>query len=75
MQRKAFRKAMVRAKMVLLHGMAWQEEEFSPLEAQAAKLLMANSQHYDSLAARQSGFTEGARSRIVLYPLAKRAAA
>lgn len=71
MNKRQFRRAYVRAKIVLLYGHQSQEQDFTPLEALAGKFFYQMCRAYDPLGARLGGFTDTARSRITLYPLRK----
>lgn len=72
---RQFRMALVRAKMVLIFGHESQEQDFTPLEALAAKFFLKMCHQHDPLHARLGGFSPDARSRITLYPLRKMAVA
>ena len=69
MTRQEYRRAVVRARLQLIHGSGPDADYLSPLELNAAAALRAGWQQVDVLACRLSGFTPDARSRITLYPL------
>jgi hypothetical protein len=72
MDKREFRRALVKAKRVLIYGHESQEQYFTSLEALAAKLFLRMSQMYDPLGARLGGFTPDARTRITLYPFRRK---
>ncbi|MCF5371961.1 hypothetical protein [Pseudomonas syringae] len=69
MDKRQFRNAFVKARRVLVFGMAYQEEDFTPLQKLAGEFFYKMSRATDPLQARLGGFTPSARTRITLYPL------